>query len=326
MQMKTNSFVTKLLLGLTALALAVGAPLSTNVDAQVTSGGVVVQPFRARFVSDIKTAVSTDVGIYVKYIGSAAGAATVAVDAATGDLTFIADGAADATLECPLSAPFAGVIDVSDAACNTVGEVVDIINMSANWVAVPHAMLRSDSSNNTLITLAATSAKGPGGLGLLKDSAVALNMGVVLFPTGTAGGPYTDLGADNGISNYLNSNGVVSNKLKPNPFNDRNTTLLYAHENITTTDNAANLFRVFCVVPNFNPAKSTTAAVVSAETVRELYQEAAALTTATGLIDEFRLAGGLTCNGGKLLVRVNGTTTLTAPTVFANGYVWYDRN
>jgi hypothetical protein len=290
--------------------------LTAVLSAQATVyGPVVVSQSQPKAVSDIKTAVSTDVGIYVRYVGTGTGVATVEV-AAGGDITLVANGAADATLECPVSGALGGVIDVSDTACDTIGEVVDVINSSVDWIAVPHASLRSDSSNNTLITLAATDAKLPNGLGLLRDSAVALTINLVLAPGG-----YDQQGNFTGINAYVNQNSAPGTagsgrRLTPNPFNGFDTTLLYAKENITTTDNAANLFRAFCVVPNNKDNANST------EVVREMYQEPAGLTTVTALIDEFLNNGGLLCNDGKVVVTTKGTTTLTAPSTFATGRFW----
>lgn len=68
---------------------------------------------------------------------------------ADGNLTFTQDNSAGTTasleLECPISAPLGGVIDVSDAACDTFGEVVDIINASTSWRAVLVGALRTDT-------------------------------------------------------------------------------------------------------------------------------------------------------------------------------------
>ncbi len=271
--------------------------------------GIAITPFEIKGAAEQLTAVSTDVGIYIKYIGTAAGVATVAVDAATGDVALVANGAVDvgASGTVDTGAVCAGGVanslDVSDAQCDTVGELVDIINVSSNWLAVPHAMLRSDTTINTLITLSATDAKSPKGLGLLKDTVVTLNMTNVVFPKDPGG-------AARGMLWYTSA----KNSITQNPFEDTDTVLLYAAETITTTDNAANLFTVYCVVPNFvNRGASTEAANV-------IYQEAGALTTATGKIDEFLNAGGLVCNGGKMLVRETGTTTLTAPSMLVTGY------
>lgn len=128
-----------------------------------------------------------DTAVTCKYIGTEA-CASIAVDAGTGDLTFTdgtcgAESATD-TFECPVSGGLGGVIDVSNAACNTMGEVVDIVNASADWRCRPAAALRTDSSNDTLVTISATQATGANGLKLKFDSSVALFSNVVLAPSG----------------------------------------------------------------------------------------------------------------------------------------------
>jgi hypothetical protein len=87
------------------------------------------------------------IGIVVKYVGDEA-SATVTVSAA-GDITF-KHGAAgaeafDSTIDSGGDDP--GVIDVSDANANTLGEVVDLINASANWKAFLKDALRADSAD-----------------------------------------------------------------------------------------------------------------------------------------------------------------------------------
>lgn len=300
-------------LGVATLALN---PFAAQAQVPTSFGPVNVSSVRPIGVSDIKTAVSTDVGIYVRYVGTGTGVATVAVDAATGDLALVANGAADATVTTNCAGGVADSIDVSDTDCDTIGEVVDHINSSADWIAVPHAALRADSSNNTLITLAATDAKGVNGLGLLVDSAVALKMGVVLAPNS-----YDQDGNFIGINAYANLSASpraagAGQRLIRNPFSGATTQVHYVHENITTTDNAANLVKVFCVVPKFVDNGNST------EVAREIYREAGALTTVTGKIDEFLNSGGLQCDDGKIVVVVNGTTTLTAPVIFATGRFW----
>ncbi len=300
----------KFLIALTALLFAsVASAQGVNIQ------GLQVQPFNAKHAGDVLTAVSTDVGIYVKYVGTNAAAATVAVDAATGDLTFLDSGAATDDFECPVSGALGGVIDVSNAACNTVGEVLDIINASDDWVAVAAGMLRTDSSDNTLITLAATTAKTPEGLGLLKDTAVALNMTAVVLP-GSNGGRL--IGIQNWLPNFISGGSVGSAraKLAEKPFADTSTTLLYGSALMTTTDNAANLINVYCVREVY-----TNGGTGSSSTTQTLYSELAGLTTVIGKFDELVNAGGVTCDGGKLLFRVNGNTTLTVPTVVATGFI-----
>lgn len=114
---------------------------------------------------------AAQIALRVKYVGTDATTGSVAVDASTGDLAFKvgADGTADATVSTD------GTIDVSGASENTLGEVVDAINASANWEAYLADSLRSDSSNNTLITRAETvsiKASDTDGIPLFWDSAV----------------------------------------------------------------------------------------------------------------------------------------------------------
>jgi len=293
-------------------ALLVTLPLA-GLAQSVNVPGLLVAPFKAKYVSDNITAVSTDVGIYVKYVGSEAGAATVEVAAATGDLTFIANGVADDSFECPVSGALGGIIDVSDTACDTLGEVVDVINSSTDrsWIAVISAGLRADSSNNTLDTLAATTAKGPSGVGLLKDTVVALNITNVLLPGGGRLVAGNQAQLPGGIENWQSN----PQKVTPHPFADRDTVMLYASANDTYTG-AAGPYIVHCVYEHYKAG-----GVGSSELVITLYQEAMAATTVTGKIDEFQTAGGLSCTGGKMLVRTSAATTLTAPTHVVTGYV-----
>ena len=96
----------------------------------------------------------TDEVLIIRYIGAAVdGAVTVAVADATGDISFVVDGAADTTVATT------GTIDVSDAAYNTFGEVVDAINASPNWKAYIKDGLRSETSTDALLTFAAANAK-----------------------------------------------------------------------------------------------------------------------------------------------------------------------
>jgi hypothetical protein len=76
----------------------------------------------------------TDVAFTVRYIGAQASATVTSVSS---DITFqhgaLAAEAVDATIDSGGDDP--GVIDVSDANANTIGEVVGLINASANWEA-----------------------------------------------------------------------------------------------------------------------------------------------------------------------------------------------
>lgn len=131
-----------------------------------------------------------DVALKLSYVGSQA-SATVEVSAA-GDILFkhgVAGAeAADSTIQIGSAA---GTIDVSNAAGNTFGEVVDHINRSGNWKAYLVGALRADSSDASTGSLLAMSAKtisplkasSPLGvstqeISLYKDTSKVLNMSI----------------------------------------------------------------------------------------------------------------------------------------------------
>lgn len=163
------------LLLLTSLAVPARAQVPTTSQIHPSGGGI--------------GTVSTDTALLIKYIGSSA-SGLVAV-AAGGDITFtqgvLASEAATTTFECPVSGGLGGVIDVSDAACNTLGEVCDIVNgaggaTETGWLCVILDGLRSDSSNDTLVTISGTQAKVTGGLALAHDDAVAFTTTYAVVP------------------------------------------------------------------------------------------------------------------------------------------------
>lgn len=98
----------------------------------------------------VKSAVVADnqaVAVVVKYIGRGLGELAVSTN---GDVYFYRSTlGTSVTLDTAVSGGGSGFIDVSNAAYDTVGEVVDRINTFANWRAMIVDALRSDSSNDT---------------------------------------------------------------------------------------------------------------------------------------------------------------------------------
>ena len=120
-----------------------------------------------------------DVCLVVKYVGAQA-SGTVQVVAAAEMLLFkhgvLAEEIADTTIQIGATP---GSIDVSDAAGNTLGEVVDHINASANWEAKLVDALRADipnASGTSLLVMAATQAKTTAGVQLVWDTSVDFNI------------------------------------------------------------------------------------------------------------------------------------------------------
>lgn len=249
-------------------------------------------------------AISTDVAILVKYTGSSA-SGSVAVDAATGDLTFTSGAtgseAAEDAFECPVSGALGGVIDVSNAACNTLGEVVDTINgnctgcTQGEWTAVLLGGLRADSSNNTLVTISATAANSPEGLGLATDGAVSFTTTQVISPM-----------------QELNDGYVTGRStIVENPFANSQA-VLFQLAATSTYGSGASYHQVIC-------ADVKNKRVGASETTRT-FQLAAGATTVEG---KLTYDGGLACpTGQKMLVRTYNDTAMTASTLYAFGRVW----
>jgi len=116
------------------------------------------------------------VQLVIMYIGSEA-SATVTVST---DITF-KQGAAgaeavDPSIDSGGNDP--GVIDVSDANANTLGEVADLINASPNWKAYLKDGLRADSSAGLLARSETTLDPNVTEATLYADTSTVLNLSV----------------------------------------------------------------------------------------------------------------------------------------------------
>lgn len=153
------------------LALALG--LASIVSAQT-------YPVSGHVSSDT----AGSVAMIIKYIGTSA-LATVEIDAGTGDIELEINNVAD-NLNVDTGSVCAGgtanSLDVSDAQCDTFGEIIDLINASTNWRAVLVGAIRADSTNNTMTVQAETSANLAEGLPLYFDSAVSLTTSIAMIP------------------------------------------------------------------------------------------------------------------------------------------------
>jgi hypothetical protein len=123
--------------------------------------------------------------IRIKYIGTAESGT---VQVASGNILFkvgvVGSESADTTIQAGATP---GTIDVTDAAGDTMGEVVDLINASAGWEAVLIDSTRAQDSGaaaNKLLTKAATQAKVPDGITLNFDTNVALVSVIAILPPG----------------------------------------------------------------------------------------------------------------------------------------------
>lgn len=299
-----------------ALAVALVAPLAplANVEAQPVSA-LYPNPQSANAALG---AVSTDVGLLLKYVGTSPAGGVVTVAAATGDITLetgvVGTVVADATTECPVSGALGGIIDVSDAACNTMGEVVDAINSSLNWRAVLIDARRDDpstSTNGILITRAASSASDTKGVPLFKDTTEALNVSLVVVPA--------EYRSD--IRLYLDQSQPP--KRLNQPFNGMQSVLLRA--NGTFTGTGADFFDYTSIDLVIGSCPTATAAVAASiictdsETYSS-YTEPGGGTTVNKAYD-FSEIGLPARKNAKALVRLRAATTFTAAVFAVGGFI-----
>jgi len=308
---------------LLTLGLAVGNLVSQPAVAQLgpTSAWANGQDVGAYVSGDQP---STSVPILIRYIGNSPQGGTVTVES-TGDITLktgpVGSSTADLTTECPVSGALGGVIDVSDAACNTMGEVVDAINASPNWRAVIQDGLRSDASDNVLYDKSEIAAAGPAGVTLFSDSRTPDYLSVALTPV------------RNDISFYLQESGpsnagVATNPragLNSNPFNDSRTFFRYAGVYLDGAGAGANtLYSVLGVYKRPTLAVASTAASIistSTETVTTLFAGVNAGDVTFGSVTLFTDMGLGGRRGEKLVFRAADASALSGSTsyVSANG-------
>lgn len=285
-------------LTLAAIALAL-AVASTPASAQTFFGGLrLVGP-----ASGSQTALDTTVALYVKYVGSTAGKPTVEVDA-TGDITFKIAGSVDTTVGCPTAGT--GIIDVSNAACDTFGEVINkVIGQSSNWVLVPGGLLASESTDGTLLLTAATDAGiRTTGVALYFDNnntAVNADLASVVIgpPTGAHAGFWT----------------TGANKTPINPFADTYTFLSGFSEKKTSGGTIGNTI-VYAVKSVFAGILGSTATYT--ESVRTVWTETGGA-TATQLKEDFSTFPLIAGPGEHLVLRISSSTSITVVAVVGTG-------
>lgn len=133
--------------------------------------------FPKRQVAKTVIADDSQVSFVVCYIGSEA-SATITV--ASSDITFkhgdLGAEAVDPTIDS--GGDDDGVIDVSDANANTMGEVVDLINASPNWRAYLVTALRADASAGTYVDFTERTLVPFVDSNLLSDSSGALDYSI----------------------------------------------------------------------------------------------------------------------------------------------------
>ena len=243
----------------------------------------------------------SDVALLVRYVGTAT-SADVAVDAGTGDLTFRVSAAAYTGFECPIAAPLGGVIDVSNAACDTMGEVVDIINgyctgCSSDFRAVLVDSMRADSSNDTIVTIGATEVTLIDGLALNIDTSVAFIESRALIPERT-------------MKAFMSPQGRVH--LNPQ-FGTQGQ--LFWMEGYSTYGAGTSLMEVYSV-------KSTNkVGAPGSEGVTTLWSEDAGATTVNKQLTQFQFIKPRARPHEKLIVRITNSAAMATVRLLANGEI-----
>lgn len=260
-------------------------------------------------VSRALTADDTDVLFLIKYVGDNANGGTVTVEA-DGNITLkegaVGSSAADDTLECPVSGALGGIIDVSNAACDTAGEVVDIINTStSNWRAVILDGLRTDDTNSS----------GAGTLKALSETAASTVNGVELVIDTDANTAYTStiaLVPGRTMRDFLSpsSGGSCQGaacKLIENPYKDHRTVLYYGNATSTYGSGTSGLYVYSVKVKNGFASSSPT------ETVTVLASNVAGgATTVQAIFDDWSQFGLFTGPGEKLVVRLDNSAAIAS--------------
>lgn len=244
------------------------------------------------------------ISMLVRYVGSNS-SATVAVDAGTGDLTFEVGGAAYTGFECPVAGALGGIIDVSNAACNTMGEVVDTINgnctgCSSDFRAVLIDSVRTDTSIDALVTIGTTQTTLTGGLALNIDTSVAMIESRALIPNRT------------NIAGFLGGP-AAGFRLLENPFMGQWPFLRW-FQGYSTYGAGTSVLNVYSVKPKNKVAGS--------ETVTTLWgPEAMGATTA---VKQFTYWQNVLLPGRrdeKMIVRITNDTAMATTAGFAAGEV-----
>lgn len=274
-------------------------PLFTSVE-KVNAQTPYYDLFRDATAASRSNGDDANIAFKVIYVGSEE-SGLVAV-ASGGDITFTeGDAGSEAAVddfECPVSGALGGVIDVSNAACDTIGEVMNIVNVpGSGFRIIPVDSLLSDSSNDTLVELSAASANVAGGLSINIDTSTAFIASIALTPTPSS------------ISGFYDP---VSKALVANPYRGQ-LPVLFKANGTSTYGSGTSTWQVLSVAPNYKVGTST-------ETVTTLYTQPAGATTVNNslALPDLGLIGR---RDEKLILRIANSAAAASTTINANALV-----
>jgi hypothetical protein len=281
-------------------------PLSAQTAA-ITLWGFTTPPEPA-FAS--VTADDSDVAMLVKYIGpvGASGttnSGTVQIAASSALFKSGAQGAetnAATDPTCP-GGGTNGTIDFTNAACDTLGEMVDIINATTTWRAVLVAGFRSDFTYSTtvrLVALAATRATTPDGVQIKFKTANNLTSSLLVAP-----GRFTT-----SISSYLAGGSAGQPRaFISNPFYNRRSVLLLGNA-LSTYASGTSIYNIYSVLVKDRPAGAAGVGTGSSETVSLLYSDVGGASTVLKAFD-FRDIGIASNRNEKMIVRLTNSVAMS---------------
>jgi hypothetical protein len=291
-------------------------PIAAILAALLTAGPSLTPPAHAQAlafnpettepVSGVITADDTDVAILIRYVGSTGTAATQSgdVEVAAGDILLKtgAIGAEIADVTITRCGATDGTLDADDAECNTLGEMVDSINVSANWVAVILDGLRSDViSGAQLLTRARIDANLVAGIPLFWDTSVAFTSTIALVPSEarTMGFYYNRSPPNNALTSS-------------DPWSQTRTGYCLGNATSTYASGTSTLQVISTKVTNSGTGNG-------AEVNTTLYSEAGGATTVSKTFDyrDICLWGK---KGEKLIVRLDNSAAMSVVTNRQFGY------
>lgn len=302
MRSKIQTFFTALL----ASALALVAYSPPPAHAQTVLPFLYGDPAPAAFPS----AEDGGIAFIIKHVGTgASGTAQIS----SGDLLLKdgAEGAEAATTDITGCGGTAGTLDVDNAGCDTLGELIDRINASAKWRAVIIDGLRSDvTAAATLLTKSATAATAEAGLAINWDTSVAFH-------------ETRCLGCTRSIAPYLSTgSGSVAARLVPNPFAGRRVILFY-WDATSTYGSGTSQLQVISVKVNNSTGGGTESTNLpnTTGTGGLVYTIAGGATTVNKVA--FNQPYGLRCEkDAKCLVRISNSAAASVTTIQAYASIY----
>lgn len=252
-------------------------------------------------VSRALTADDTDEALRCKYVGSSPFST---IQVSSGDLLFKTGTSSADTADATVTGcgATAGTLDVDNAACDTLGELVDKINGTAtNWRCVIIDGLRTDvTSGATFVTMAATNASATAGLAIKWDTSVNFEASQCLNCPRT-------------MEAYLSNPNTQGSGLIPNPF--AGTQSAFVIGNFTSTyASGTSTLKIFSVKPK-------NVVGIGSETATSLYAVAGGATTVAKELN-YHPYGILSNKDEKLLVRIDNSAAAGSVLIYAYGETW----